>query len=173
SRGRSERLEECDISRFLRCQAISRNGDRSKFGVRYSDQSPGRVEAVVGTAADPLRLGVPPPRPSGSPGRLLTCTRSPHIRLHFAVGSCLKIAGPVHCLGREVPVVRQLITGRRSVQGCASSRVRDTRSRRSSRHGAATIWTPTGRPVASSWWIGTEIAGWPVTLNSDVNTAIG
>jgi hypothetical protein len=27
--------------------------------------------------------------------------------------------------------------------------------------------------VASSWWTGIEIAGWPVTLNTDVNTPIG
>ncbi|MER5691687.1 hypothetical protein ACWDBO_14415 [Streptomyces mirabilis] len=38
---------------------------------------------------------------------------------------------------------------------------------------SATIWTPTGKPVASSWGMGIEIAGWPVTLNTDVNTAIG
>src|SRR6516164_7187069 len=51
-------------------------------------------------------------------------------------------------LGRDVPVVGQLVAGRRLVQGCASSRVRDTCSRRFSCQGAATIWTPTGRPVA-------------------------
>jgi hypothetical protein len=32
-----------------------------------------------------------------------------------------------------------------------SSRARETWRRRSSRHGAATTWTPTGRPVDSSW----------------------
>src|SRR4029453_13345558 len=62
------------------------------------------------------------------------------------------------CIARSSPVAghpqmlaaRQLTTGRRSVRACASAGVRAPCSRRSSRHGAATTWTPTGRSVASS-----------------------
>jgi hypothetical protein len=30
-----------------------------------------------------------------------------------------------------------------------------------------------GTDFVASWWMGTDIVGWPVTLNSDVDTTIG
>ncbi len=63
----------------------------------------------------------------------------------IAVASTLSPSSSYRCGPRSSADSRVAIR-----PGCASSRVRDTWSRRSSCHGAATIWTPTGRPVASS-----------------------
>ena len=62
--------------------------------------------------------------------------------------------------------------GRRSAQGTARSSCAASARRTSSRYAAPTSCTPIGSPpslVAS----GTDIAGWPVTLNAAANAAYG
>src|SRR5262249_61150671 len=67
--------------------------------------------------------------------------------------------------GRGCARVGQLVAGRRSVQGCASSRVWEICGRRSSRRGAAMIWTPAGGPVGGGWGGGGGGAGWAVGVD--------
>ena len=142
----------------------------------------GDADPARGRAARARRLRPPPPRaaaPADRPARRAAGrgdARRPDLPDHLGRGAAARGRDADRARDRGRRDARRparagwptsYIDGRWCAHGCAASICAATCSSTSSLSGLPTICTPVGSPSAPKP-TGSEIAGWPVTLNSDV-----